>query len=102
MAAIFASDGLLIESSAQPHIDVDAICAVASSGLAAADSLGREVDKGTTLQTMIEYEVGLVLLEPINSEAMLILVANDREELGHIRFLVALHRYDLIDALEAI
>jgi hypothetical protein len=102
MAAIFASDGLLIESSAQSHIDVDAICAVASSGLAAAESLGREIDKGEAIQTMLEYADGLVVLEPINEEAMLILLANDREELGHIRFLVALHRYDLIDALEAI
>ncbi len=102
MAAIFANDGLLIESSAPPHIDVDAICAVASNGLALAESLGREIDKGETIQTLLEYQDGVVVLEFINNEAMLILVANDRDGLGQLRFLVALHRYDLIDALEAI
>lgn len=102
MAAIVASDGLLIESSAQPGVDVDAICAVASNGLAMAEGLGREVDKGMAIQTMLEYEHGVVLLESINHEAMLLLVANAREELGYIRFLVALHRSELIEALEAI
>lgn len=102
MAAVFANDGLLIESAARPNVDVDAVCAVASNGLAMAESLGREIDKGTTLQTMLEYENGLVLLEPINDEAMLILVTNDPQQLGHVRFLVALHRYDLMEALEAI
>lgn len=102
LAAIVASDGLLIESIARPSVDVDAICAVASNGLAMAEALGREIDKGSNLQTMLEYEDGVVLLEPINSEAMLLLVTNAREELGHVRFLVALHRHELLDAVEAI
>jgi hypothetical protein len=51
---------------------------------------------------MLEYEAGLVLLEPISSEAMLLLVTNIREELGYIRFLVALHRHELLDAIAAI
>ncbi|NJK79575.1 MAG: roadblock/LC7 domain-containing protein [Chloroflexaceae bacterium] len=102
LAAVVASDGLLIESAAHPAIDVDAICAVASNGLAMAEALGREIDKGFTMQAVLEYEEGLVLLEPINDDAMLLLVTNTREELGHIRFLVALHRDDLLDALDAI
>ncbi|NJP05668.1 MAG: roadblock/LC7 domain-containing protein [Chloroflexaceae bacterium] len=102
LAAIVAHDGLLIESSASPGVDVDAVCAVASNGLAMAEALGREVDKGLTLQALMEYEAGLVLLEPINNEALLLLVTNAREELGQIRFLVALHRDELFDAVEAI
>lgn len=102
LAAVVASDGLLIESAVHPAIDVDAICAVASNGLAMAEALGREIDKGFTMQAVLEYEEGLVLLEPINDDAMLLLVTNTREELGHIRFLVALHRDDLLDALDAI
>ncbi len=102
LAALVASDGLLIESVAEPDVDVDAICAVASNGLAMADALGREIDKGGNVQTMLEYEQGLVVLEPMNSEAMLLLVANAPDVIGHLRFLVALHRHELLDALEAI
>jgi uncharacterized protein len=102
LAAIVAHDGLLIESTARPGVDVDAICAVASNGLATSESLGREIHKGNSVQTLLEYEQGIVLLELITHEAMLLIVANAREELGYIRFLVALHRVELIEALEAI
>jgi hypothetical protein len=102
LAAVVAHDGLLIESMAAPEVDVDAVCAVASNGLAMAEALGREIDKGSTLQAMLEYEQGLVVLEPISSEAMLLLVANVPDEIGHVRFLVALHRDELIEAIDAI
>lgn len=102
LAAVVASDGLLIESLAEPDVDVDAISAVASNGLAMAEALGREIDKGATLQTILEYEAGLVLIEPMSSEAMLLLMTDTPDELGQLRFLVALHRDELMDVLDAI
>lgn len=102
LAAIVANDGLLIESNAHPGVDVDAICAVASNGLAIAHALGKEVSKGQMVQTMLEYEHGVVFIEPISGDAMLLLVSTIREEIGHVRFLAAMHRADLADALSAI
>lgn len=102
LAAVVAIDGLLIESMAETDIDVDAICAVASNGLAMAEALGREIDKGSTLQTLLEYDEGVVLIEPISAEAMLLLMGNLRDDLGYLRFLVAKHREDMADALSAI
>jgi predicted regulator of Ras-like GTPase activity (Roadblock/LC7/MglB family) len=102
LAAVVATDGLLIESTSRPGVDVDAICAVASNGLAMADALGREIDKGGPIQTTLEYEFGLVVIEPISSDAMLLLLANARDDLGYVRFLVAKHRDDMVDALSAI
>lgn len=102
LAAVVANDGLLIESMVQAEIDVDAICAVASNSLAMAESLGREIDKGQTLQVILEYGEGFVVIEPINREAMLLLVTSNQEQLGQVRFLIALHRDELLDALEAI
>jgi hypothetical protein len=102
LAAVVAHDGLLIESSALPGVDVDAICAVASQGIAMAEALGREIDKGEAVQIMLEYDFGVAILETINHEAMLLLVTGAREELGYLRFLVALHRDELAEALEAI
>ncbi len=102
LAAVVATDGLLIESVAENSVDVDAICAVASNSLAMAESLGREINKGGSIQTMLEYEQGVVLIEPISSDAMLLLLANTRDDLGYVRFLVAKHRDDMVDALSAI
>lgn len=102
LAAVVATDGLLIESIARAGLDVDAVCAVASNGLAMADALGREINKGGTVQTMLEYDEAIVLIEPISSDAMLLLLANTRDDLGYVRFLVAHHREDMLDALSAI
>jgi predicted regulator of Ras-like GTPase activity (Roadblock/LC7/MglB family) len=102
LAAVVATDGLLIESAARPGVDVDAICAVASNGLAMAESLGREIAKGGAVQTMLEYEEGLVLIEPISSDAMLLLLSTSPDDLGYVRFLVAKHREGMVDALSAI
>jgi predicted regulator of Ras-like GTPase activity (Roadblock/LC7/MglB family) len=102
LAAVVATDGLLIESAARPGVDVDAICAVASNGLAMAESLGREIAKGGAVQTMLEYEQGLVVIEPISGEAMLLLLATAPEDLGYVRFLVAKHREDMAEAISAI
>lgn len=102
LAAVVATDGLLIESVARPGVDVDAICAVASNSLAMAEALGREIAKGGSVQTMLEYEQGLVIIEPISNDAMLLLLANTRDDIGYVRFLVAKHRADMVDALGAI
>jgi predicted regulator of Ras-like GTPase activity (Roadblock/LC7/MglB family) len=102
LAAVVATDGLLIESTAQPGVDVDAICAVASNGLAMADALGREIDKGEPVQTVLEYQYGLVIIEPISSDAMLLLLVGSRDDLGYVRFFVAKHRDDIGDALREI
>lgn len=102
LAAVVATDGLLIESAASPDVDVDAICAVASNSLAMADALGREIAKGEAVQTMLEYEQGLVVIEPISGDAMLLLLASSRDDLGYVRFLVSKHREDMVEALGAI
>lgn len=102
LAAVVAHDGLLIEGTARNGVDVDAICAVASNGLAMADALGREIRKGGSVQTLLEYEDGLVILEPLNDDAMLLLMASARAHLGQVRFLVSKHRDDFVAALNAI
>ncbi|WP_322487390.1 roadblock/LC7 domain-containing protein [Chloroflexus sp.] len=101
-AAVVATDGLLIESVARPGVDIDAVGAVASNGLAMADALGREVAKGSTVQAVLEYDDGLVLIEPISDDAMLLLLTNSRDDLGLLRFLAAKYRDEMIDALSAI
>jgi hypothetical protein len=102
MAAVVASDGLLIESNASDMVDVEAVCAVASNSLAMAENLGREINKGGAVQTMLEYDEGVVLIEPISHDAMLLVLGNSRQDLGLVRFLTALHRQEMVEAVSAI
>ncbi|HEX6606167.1 MAG TPA: roadblock/LC7 domain-containing protein, partial [Chloroflexia bacterium] len=65
MAAVVGSDGLVIESVHRPELDADALAAVATNGLLLAEALGRQMERGGALQTIIEYEGGVVLIEPL-------------------------------------
>lgn len=102
LAALAGTDGLLIESTARTGIDVDAICAVASNGLAMAEALGREINKGGAVQTVLEYDNGLILLEPVTDEAMLIIMTSNRDNLGRLRYMIQSQRTGFADAVAAI
>lgn len=102
LAAVVATDGLLIEGLADPEVDVDAICAVASNGLVMAEALGREIGKGSTVQSVLEYESGLVILEPLSADAMVLIVCNRRDSLGRIRFMLKRYHQPLSEAVDAI
>ncbi len=102
LAAIAATDGLLIESTAKAGVDVDAICAVASNGLAMAEALGREINKGGAVQTVLEYDQGLILLEPISGDAMLLVMTSSRDQLGRLRYMAQANRSGFVAALAAI
>jgi predicted regulator of Ras-like GTPase activity (Roadblock/LC7/MglB family) len=102
LAALAGTDGLLIESTARTGLDVDAICAVASNGLAMAEALGREINKGGAVQTVLEYDQGLILLEPVSDDAMLLILTNSRDQLGRLRYMAQANRSGFIAALAAI
>ncbi len=102
LAAVVATDGLLIEGMADPEVDVDAVCAVASNGLVMTEALGREIGKGGAIQTILEYENGLVVLQPLSDDAMVLLVSTRRNSLGRIRFMLGRYQEPLIEAVNAI
>jgi uncharacterized protein len=102
LAAVVATDGLLMESTTRNGIDPDAIGAVAANGLALAEALGREINKGSAAQLTLEYNGGLVLIEPLTPEAMLLFVTAGREQLGRLRFLVQKHHAAFVAAVHAI
>lgn len=102
LAAVANTDGLLIESIARSGVDTDAICAVASNGLAMAEALGREINKGGAVQTVLEYDSGLIMLEPISDDAMLVVMTSARDQLGRLRYMLQANRDHFAAALDAI
>src|ERR671924_457904 len=89
-AVLAGSDGLVLHSAMRPdaEVDGDAIGAVASSGILPAQELGQEVGRGRLVQSVLEYEKGVVLLEPIDDAAILAVVANHAANLGVVRLTV--------------
>lgn len=102
LAAVVATDGLLMESTARSGVDTDAICAVAANGLALAEALGREVTKGGAEQLTLEYAGGVVLMTPLTPDAMLLVLTDGRQQLGRLRFLVQKHHDAFVSAIHAI
>ncbi len=102
LAAIVGSDGLVIESIAKAGVDVDAIGALADNGLAMARALGMQIAKGAPVQTLLEYERGILLLESLGDEAMIVISSQQVSDLGRLRFLTRHHRHAIIEALNAI
>ena len=102
LAAVVGSDGLVIESLHRPGVDADALAAVATNGLLLVEALGRQMERGGALQTIIEYEEGVVLIEPLSDEGMILVVSDDRNDLGRIRYTAKQYKSNLVEALEAI
>ncbi len=102
LAAVVGSDGLVIESIAKAGVDVDAIGALADNGLAMARALGMQIQKGEPVQTLLEYEHGILLLESLGDEAMIVVSSQQVADLGRLRFLTRHHRHEMVEALNAI
>jgi predicted regulator of Ras-like GTPase activity (Roadblock/LC7/MglB family) len=92
---LVARDGFLLDSVARTGIDKEMIGAIASSGFGASESMGRQLDKGTMLISMIEFEKGPVLLAPIGEDAFLVIVADKEANLGMIRLKLKKHSSEL-------
>ena len=92
---LVARDGFLLDSIARSGIDREMIGAIASSGFGASASMGKQLDKGAMLISMIEFEKGPVMLEPIGEDAFLVIVADKDANLGMIRLKLKKHGHEL-------
>ena len=102
MAAVVSPEGLVIDSVQAPGFDADALAAVATNGLLLAEAIGRQMERGGALQTLIEYEQGAVLIEPIGEDGMVFVVSNEPNDLGRIRFMARQYKGALTQALAAV
>jgi len=102
LAAVVATDGLLMESAARNGVDAEAICAVAANGLALAEALGREISKGNAAQVTVEYADGVVMIDPLTPDAMLLVLTQGRGQLGRLRFLMQKHHDTFVTAIHEI
>jgi len=99
LASVTGTDGLVIESAGRQEFHAEAVAAVAASALSAAQALVEEVTRGRLLQTMIEFECGVVILEPIDELAVLLVLTEDVSSMGRVRLVARRERQALEQAL---
>jgi|DewCreStandDraft_2_1066082.scaffolds.fasta_scaffold00190_40 predicted regulator of Ras-like GTPase activity (Roadblock/LC7/MglB family) len=100
-AVLAGTDGLVLHGVTRPdaEVDLEALGAMASSWAVPAQELGREIGCGRLVQSALEYEQGLVVVEPVADAALLAVVSDRVESLGIVRLTARRLREDLRKAL---
>jgi predicted regulator of Ras-like GTPase activity (Roadblock/LC7/MglB family) len=88
MAIVVSSDGLVIESAHDAHVDADAIGAVAASGFLMLDALGRELGQGRAKEAILEYDRSLIVLAPMGDDLVLVVLSRGDSNIGRIRLVL--------------
>ncbi|HLQ36032.1 MAG TPA: roadblock/LC7 domain-containing protein [Chloroflexota bacterium] len=101
LACVTGTDGLVVESVGRPEFDAEAVGAVATSALGAAQALAEEVTHGRLVQAMAEFENGVVVLEPIGELGVLLVLTEDVTSMGRVRLVARRERQSLGNALAA-
>lgn len=89
-------DGLMFASAGKAGIDLEAIGAVSSSTLGAAEVLGTELGSGSLDQVIMQFEKGIAVLEALGKEAILVIFARATANIGVIRLAIRRNKETLI------
>jgi len=102
LAALVGRDGLMIEGVGHDDLEkLEALGAMGSSGLGTAEALGQELGRGSVVGTLMEYEGGLVSIDPLGDFAFIVTLSDSPQSLGHVRYTVKKTRAALLEALDA-
>lgn len=100
-AILVGRDGLLIESQTREgKEDLEAVGAISTSGFSAAESLGKEIGRGSLVGVIMEYEHGLVSVEALGDFALIVTLLENASNIGRVRHLVKTSRNEILEALD--
>ncbi len=98
-AVVAGRDGFVIESVVAGDVDVEALGAMASTGMGTAEAMSNELGKGEMSQMLIELEHGPILLSPLSEDELIAIVANANVNVGRIRYELKKNRDRITAAL---
>ena len=98
-AVVVGRDGFVIESAISGKIDIDALGAMASTGMGTSEAMGNELGKGNLDQMLVELEKGPIILSPLSSDELIAIVADSTANVGRIRYELKKNKERLIAAL---
>ncbi len=99
VAVCVGRDGFVIDAASAAEADTEAIGAMVSTGMGAAESLGRELGLEEMDQAMMEYKGGIIMMTALGTDALLVVVAAKDANLGGIRLHVRRSAPRLLEAL---
>jgi predicted regulator of Ras-like GTPase activity (Roadblock/LC7/MglB family) len=98
-AVVVGRDGFVIESAVSGKIDIEALGAMASTGVGTSEAMGTELGKGQLTQMLVETEKGPILLSPLSVDELIAIVADNATVIGRIRYDLKKNRERIIAAL---
>ncbi|MBN1656650.1 MAG: roadblock/LC7 domain-containing protein [Deltaproteobacteria bacterium] len=86
-ALVVGRDGLVVDSATKKYRDDDdAVGAIISTGICSIESTGKELNLGKSTQGLLEYSDGVVLINALAEDSLLVIVADKKVNLGNIRY----------------
>lgn len=98
-AVIVGRDGFMIESAISGKINIEALGAMASTGISTSESIGSELGKGQLIEMLIELQNGPILLSPLSTDELIVIVAENGANIGRIRYELKRNKDRIIAAL---
>ena len=101
LAILVGRDGLMIEGLARDgKEDLEAISAYMTTGLNTAEALGQEISRGNIVGALMEYEHGLVSIDPLGDFALVVTLFDNASSIGRVRHMVKASRNEILEALD--
>jgi hypothetical protein len=99
-AVVVGRDGFVIESATSSgKMDIDALGAMASTGIGTSEAMGKELGKGELTQMLVELDKGPIIISPLSKDELIAIVADSTANLGRIRYEVKKNKERLVAAL---
>jgi predicted regulator of Ras-like GTPase activity (Roadblock/LC7/MglB family) len=98
-AVVMGKDGFVIESAQSGAFDLEALGAMASTGIGTTQRMGGELGKGVMLQMMVEFESGSILFSPLSPEELVAIIGEEGVNVGRIRYELKKNKERIIAAL---
>ncbi len=100
-AILVGRDGLMIEGLTRDgKEDMEAVGAITTTGLSTAEALGQEIARGNVVGVLMEYEQGLVSVDPLGDFALMVTLFDTASNIGRVRHLVKASRNEILEALD--
>ena len=71
-----------------------------TTGLNTAEALGQEISRGGVVGALMEYEHGLVSVDPLGEFALVVTVFDTAASIGRVRHMVKSSRSEILEALD--
>src|SRR5213079_337804 len=97
-AILVGRDGLMIEGLTHDgKDDMEAVGAIMTTGLSTAEALGKEIARGSVIGVLMEYENGLVSVDPLGDFALMVTLSDNASNIARVRHLIKTSRNEILE-----